>query len=165
MRKALLISTASFLFFAGCGPQGAAPQGEVGGSTEGRRYEPSASRSENERPSLGTRIPVGNERRGSDVGEAKVRFLNQIRSADPQFRTIERAVMNEQNELGLVLTRNVEMDDIPKLMQSLLKQMAGQFPGEDLTIVAYAPSNPPMKIGTGRLDARTREMTYTAAQR
>jgi hypothetical protein len=146
-----------FLFFAACGPQGSAPQTEVGSQTDRRSYE-------TERPSLGTRVPVGEASRGRDADSAKVRFLNQIRSADPQFQTIERAVMNDQNELGLVLNRSVEMDDIPKLMRSLLKQMAAQFPGEDLTIVAYAPSNPPMKIGTGRLDARSREMTYTPAR-
>jgi len=38
--------------------------------------------------------------------------------------------------------------------------MAKEFPGQDLTVVAYAPSNPPMKIGTARLDARTRQMSY-----
>jgi hypothetical protein len=88
-------------------------------------------------------------------------FLNRVRSADPQKRTIERAILNERNELGLILDRSVQLDDIPKLMRGLLKEMAQAFPGEDLTIIAYAPSNPPRKIGTGRLDARTRDMTYT----
>ena len=36
-----------------------------------------------------------------------------------------------------------------------------EFPGEDLTVLAYTPSNPPRKIGTGLLNARTRDMTYT----
>ena len=72
--------------------------------------------------------------------------------------------MNDKNELGIILDRSVSMDDIPKLMRSLLKQMASEFPGQDLTIVAYAPSNPPMVIGTGRLDARSREMTYTPSR-
>lgn len=92
-------------------------------------------------------------------------FLNRIRRADPQRATIERAIFNEQNELGLVLARGVPMDSIPALMRSMLTQMAREFPGEDLTILAYAPSNPPMKIGTARLDARTRDMTYTPARR
>lgn len=158
MRKGLsTLAGGVFLFFAACGPQGSAPQSEVGYQTERPRYEAQQQRS------LGTRVPVGEAPRGSEES-AKVRFLNQIRAADPQFQTIERAVMNEQNELGLILNRSVEMDDIPKLMRSLLKQMAAQFPGEDLTIVAYAPSNPPMKLGTGRLDARSREMTYTPAR-
>jgi hypothetical protein len=92
-------------------------------------------------------------------------FLNEIRQADPSYRTIEKAVINENNELGLIVTRNVEMDSIPALMRSILTRMAKQFPGQDLTVIAYAPSNPPMKIGTARLDAQSRQMTYTATQR
>lgn len=53
------------------------------------------------------------------------------------------------------------MDDIPKVMRSILPQMAQEFPGQDLTVFAYAPSNPPLRIGTGRFNARTRDMTYT----
>ena len=89
-------------------------------------------------------------------------FLNRIRAADPQQTTIDRALLNEQNELGLVLDRRVEMDKIPQLMRMMLTQMAGEFPGEDLTVLAYAPSEPPRKIGTARLNAQTRDMTYTA---
>lgn len=91
-------------------------------------------------------------------------FLNRIREADPREQTIQRALINEENELGLILNRSVEMDSIPKLMKSLLTQMAAEFPGENLTIVAYAPGDPPIKIGTGRLNSTTKDMTYTAAQ-
>jgi hypothetical protein len=90
-----------------------------------------------------------------------VAFLNRLRQADPQHQTIERAVFNEQNELGLILNRSVELDKIPALMRSVLTQMARAFPGQDLTVLAYTPSSPPRKIGTARLNARTRDMTYT----
>ena len=96
-----------------------------------------------------------------NLKQRQIEFLNRIRKADPQHQTIERAVFNEQNELGLILNRSVEMDKIPGLMRSMLVQMARAFPGQDLTILAYAPSNPPRKIGTARLKARTRNMTYT----
>ena len=96
-----------------------------------------------------------------DLKQRQIAFLNRIRKADPQHQTIERAVFNEQNELGLILNRSVEMDKIPALMRSMLVQMARAFPGQDLTIFAYAPSNPPRKIATARLNARTRDMTYT----
>jgi hypothetical protein len=96
-----------------------------------------------------------------DLRARQVAFLNRIRAADPQERTIDRALLNEQNELGLILDRSVEMDKIPALMRSILTQMAREFPGEDLTVVAYTPSNPPRTIGTARLNARTRDMTYT----
>ncbi len=94
--------------------------------------------------------------------QRQVDFLNRIREADPQGRTIDRALLNEQNELGLILDRSVEMDKIPALMRTMLTQMAREFPGEDLTVLTYTPSNPPHKMGTARLNAASRDMTYTA---
>jgi len=88
-------------------------------------------------------------------------FLNRVRRSDPQYQTIQKAILNENNELGLILSRNVELDSIPRLMQALLTQMAQEFPGQDLTVIAYAPTQPPRRIGTGHLDARTRAMTFT----
>jgi hypothetical protein len=104
----------------------------------------------------------------TDQGTLKQRqaaFLIRIRKADPERRTIERAVFNDRNELGLILNRSVELDKIPALMRSMLTQMTRAFPGQDLTILAYSPSNPPRKIGTAQLNARTRDMTYTPAPR
>ena len=97
----------------------------------------------------------------SNLKQRQAAFLIKIRKADPQHQTIQRAVFNEQNELGLIFSRSVEMDKIPALMRSMLIQMARAFPGQDLTILGYAPSDPPRKIGTARLNARTRDMTYT----
>ena len=90
-------------------------------------------------------------------------FLNRIREADPQHRTIDQAILNEQNELGLILDRSVDMDKVPDLMRTVLTQMAREFPGQDLTVIAYTPSNPPHKIGTARLNAQTRDLSYTPA--
>ena len=95
------------------------------------------------------------------VREKQAAFLNEIRRADPDARTIDRALINEQNELGLILDRSVELEKIPALMRVMLTKMAAQFPGEDLTVLAYTPSNPPHKVGTARLNARTGDMTYT----
>ena len=97
-----------------------------------------------------------------NLKQRQIEFLNRIRKADPKHQTIERALFNKQNELGLILGRGVELDKIPALMRSMLAQMARAFPGRDLTILAYTPSNPPRKIGTARLNARTRDMTYTS---
>jgi hypothetical protein len=96
-----------------------------------------------------------------DFKQRQMAFLNHIRDADPQQRTIDRALLNEQNELGLILDGNVGMDRIPDLMRMILTEMAREFPDQDLTVLAYTPSDPPRKIGTARLDARTKEMTYT----
>lgn len=101
---------------------------------------------------------------GKEISQRQLDFLNRIRSADPQQQTIERALLNEQNELGLILDRSVPMEKIPDLMRSMLTEMAREFPGQDLTVLAYAPSEPPRKIGTARLNARTRDMTYTPEQ-
>ena len=106
----------------------------------------------------------GDSSSSGSVHERQAAFLNRIRRSDPRFETIERAMLNENNELGLVLNRNVEMDAIPSLMRTMLTEMAKEFPGQSLTVIAYAPTQPPAKIGTARLDARTREMTYTRAQ-
>lgn len=99
-----------------------------------------------------------------DFKQRQLAFLNRIRDADPQQRTIDRAMLNEQNELGLILDRNVEMNRIPDLMRTMLTQMAREFPEQDLTVIAYTPSNPPLKVGTARLDSRTKEMTYIPEQ-
>ena len=106
-------------------------------------------------PAPGTMTAGGGDRAGQAA------FLNEIRQADPNFQTIERALLNEQNELGLILDRSVELEKIPALMKLMLTKMAAQFPGQDLTVVAYTPSTPPRKVGTARLNARTRDMTYT----
>jgi hypothetical protein len=102
--------------------------------------------------------------RPADLKQRQADFLNRIRAADPEHRTIDRAMLNEQNELGLILNRSVEMDKVPDLMRSILAQMAREFPGQDITVLAYTPSNPPHKIGTARLNAQTRDMSYTPEQ-
>jgi hypothetical protein len=103
-------------------------------------------------------VSAGGDR---ELKQRQADFLNRIRAADPQQRTIDRALLNEQNELGLILDRSVEMNKIPDLMRSMLTEMAREFPGQDLTVLAYAPSAPPQKIGTARFNARTRDMTFT----
>jgi hypothetical protein len=41
-------------------------------------------------------------------------------------------------------------------MRTLRTQMAKAFPGHDLTAIAYAPTQPPLPIGTAKLHARGR---------
>ena len=100
----------------------------------------------------------------ANLRQRQVAFLNRIRRADPERRTIDRAIFNPQNELALILARGVEMDKIPLLMRSIVAQMAQEFPGQDLTAFAYVPSNPPHRIGTARFNARTRDFNYTREQ-
>src|SRR3954464_13504523 len=49
---------------------------------------------------------------GSSQRLRQVEFLNRVRQSDPQYQTIEKAILNENNELGLILSRNVELDSI-----------------------------------------------------
>jgi hypothetical protein len=99
----------------------------------------------------------------SDLRQRQVAFLHRLRQADPRYQTIDKAVLNEQNELGVILNRHVEMDAVRPLLRTLLTQMAREFPRQDLTVIAYAPTQPPRPIGTARFNARTRKMTYIPA--
>ena len=142
---ALLVSVG----FVACGPAAPPPVQ--------RQAAPPESESRNANPPPRS---IPGETAGSQR-QRQAEFLNRLRAADPQFKTIDKAVLNEQNELGLILDRSVDLDSIPALMRTMLAQMAKEFPGQDLNVTAYAPSNPPAKIGTAHLDARSREMTYS----
>jgi hypothetical protein len=110
-------------------------------------------------------ISAESRRSSGSLEQRRAELLNRIRAADPQQATIERALINERNELGLILNRQANLDDVPKLVKAMLAQMENSFPNQDHTVVAYAPTNPPRTIGTGHSNARTREMTYTPASR
>jgi hypothetical protein len=109
----------------------------------------------------GSSDPAAAQGSGSSLRQRQADFLNRIRESDPQYQTIQKALLNENNELGLILSRGVQLDSIPALMRAMLTQMAKEFPGHDLTIIAYAPSQPPARIGSAHLDAHSNQMTYT----
>lgn len=122
-----------------------------------------ASNEQDARPANASESAVrapGTSVRETSVEARRAALLNRIRAADPQKATIERALINENNELGLILSRQTNLDDVSRLMKAMLTQMAEEFPNQDLTVIAYTPTEPPRTIGTGRLNARTREMTY-----
>ena len=164
---------------AGCGPSPApitqAPPPAPRGTPEVRYNEGNGrgptvagnagGNSMPDRPAPAPGAGGGGPRANAPQKARQMELLERIRKADPQFNTIDKAVMNEDNDLALILDRRVQLDDVPKLLKAMLAQMAKEFPGEDLDVIAYAPSQPPLKIGTGHLDARTREVTYTAARR
>jgi hypothetical protein len=135
---ATMIVGGSLLFLGACSP----------------RSEPSVS------PPQAQQSPASQPITGPEFKQRQIAFLNRIRDADPQQRVIDRAMLNEQNELGLILDRSVEMNRIPDLMRTFLTQMAREFPEQDLTVIAYTPSSPPQKVGTAHLDSRTKEMNY-----
>jgi hypothetical protein len=97
---------------------------------------------------------------GLQFKQRQIEFLNRIRDADPQKQVIDRAMLNEQNELGLILDRSVEMNRIPDLMRTMLTQMAGEFPGQDLTVIAYTPFKSAAEGGYGLSQFPHKEMNY-----
>jgi hypothetical protein len=135
---AMMVAGSSLLFVGACSP----------------RSEPSVS------PPQAQESRASQPITGPEFKQRQIAFLNRIRDADPQQRVIDRAMLNEQNELGLILDRSVEMNRIPDLMRTFLTQMAAEFPGQDLTVIAYTPSSPPQKVGTAHLDSHTKEMNY-----
>jgi len=102
--------------------------------------------------------PMSRPAPAGDSRERQAQFLREIRSADPQFKTIEKAAFNERGELGLVLDRDVPLDSIKPMLKVVLTRMDKAFPGRDATVIAYAPNG--MEIGTAYLDARSRKMWY-----
>jgi hypothetical protein len=64
---------------------------------------------------------------GSEFKQRQIAFLNRIRDADPQQRVIDRAMPNDQNELGLILDRSVEMNRSPELLHTLVAQSIGKM--------------------------------------
>ena len=174
----LPVAVLLFATVAGCGPapttptstQAPAPspggtpsvryntgEGEGGGAGRGAG---SSQGTPNQAPRGGSTAAGNPEQR-----RRQAELLERIRRSDPQNQTIDRAFMNEDNDLGVILDRQVQMSDVPKLLRALLTQLAKEFPNENLDVIAYAPAQPPLKIGTAHLEARTREMTYTAARR
>ena len=137
----MICSLGIALLGAGWGPHAAAPFGE---------YSP---------------LPVQarSAEDGRELRQRQIAFVHRIRQADPRYETIEKAILNEQNELGVILHRHVEMEAVRPLMKTLLTQMAKAFPRQHLTVIAYAPTQPPTPMGTARFNARTRQMTHTPA--
>ena len=87
-------------------------------------------------------------------------FLNRLRQNDP-FDVIDRTMVDDQNQLGVVLDSSVTADKVPDLLKQVMKKMAAEFPDQDLTLSAYALSNPLRKFGTIHLDGKGGEAVYT----
>lgn len=104
------------------------------------------------------------QRNDSALQSQKMAFLHQIRGTDPNDPAFERALMNDDGDLGVILRKSVQIDHIPPLMSDLLAQMAVEFPDQDLAVIAYTDSAPPLRLGTARLDARSGETTYEPAR-
>jgi uncharacterized ParB-like nuclease family protein len=104
------------------------------------------------------------EERAAQLPESTQRhrtYLNRIRQADALNTSIDRTLVNDQNQLGFVLSSSVTPDKVPALMRTVMTGMAQEFPREDLTLTVYAASTPPYQIGTAHLDGQSGKTTYT----
>ena len=88
-------------------------------------------------------------------------YLNRIRQADG-YDAIDRTRVDDQNQLGVVLTANLKPDQVEAVVKKTLEALAKKFPGEDMTIEAYAPAQPLRKLGAAHYSAQTGQVTYTS---
>ena len=67
--------------------------------------------------------------RAADLSESTQRhwtFLNRIRQDD--------ALLNEENQLGVVLFSSVKPEQVSAVMDKVMSEMAREFPHEDVTL-------------------------------
>jgi hypothetical protein len=116
-----------------------------------------------------TSTPNEQEKRAEQAAEmpASLRkhwtFLNRLRQ-DDSYSDIDRTLVNDQDELGVVLSSRIQSGQIEPLLQRVLKEMAREFPDEDITLNAYEPSKPLRKLSRVQLDGKTGEIRYEGAR-
>jgi hypothetical protein len=121
------------------------------------------------RPQPATEGPTPSEQQSREEHAAQLpestqrhwTYLNRIRQTDALNTSIGRTLVNDQNQLGIVLSSSVTQDKVPALMRTVMTEMAQEFPREDVTLTVYATSNPPYQIGTAHLNGQSGETTYT----
>lgn len=67
-------------------------------------------------------------------------FLARIQEASRGNEVILDARMNGDDELGVVLGPQVQLDQVRGVMTALLREMRADFPNRPLTVLAYAPN-------------------------
>lgn len=90
-------------------------------------------------------------------------YLNRIRQGDA-FDAIDRTLVNDQNQLGVVLSAQITPENTAALMKKAMEELAHRFPDEDMTLDAYAPTTPLRKLGTVHYSAQSGQITYQPAQ-
>ena len=63
--------------------------------------------------------------------------------------------------LGVVLAADLKPEQIEELMKKALEALAKKFPAQEMTLDAYAPTNPLRKLGTARYSVQSGQVTYT----
>ena len=88
-------------------------------------------------------------------------FLNRIRQDDAFDGIIDRTMLNEDNQIGVVLFSSVKPEQVSIVMNKVMTEMGQEFPHEEVTVAVYQVATPPKRIGTAHLDGQTEKATYT----
>jgi hypothetical protein len=86
------------------------------------RSEPSVSLPQTQQDAPVSQLPA----RSLSNGKSRC-LIGFATPPDPQQRVIDRAMLNDQNELGLILDRSVEMNRSPELLHTLVAQSVGRM--------------------------------------
>jgi hypothetical protein len=92
--------------------------------------------------------------------QKQIAFLNGLRRSDPQFALVREVRSDAGGEPALMLQRELPAKTANALLKAALARLMQEFPGEDLKIAAYAPTQPSVPIGAAQLDAETLQISY-----
>jgi hypothetical protein len=86
-------------------------------------------------------------------------YLNRMRQSDA-YSGIDRTRVDKENQLGVVLAANLTPSQVESTMKKAMESLARKFPNADMTLDAYAPSEPLRKLGTARFNAQSGQVAY-----
>ncbi len=74
---------------------------------------------------------------------------------------VDDAYIRDNNKLGVVISSRVKPSEVRNLARSLAQGFHNSFPGQDLTVLVYAPDKE--LILTANYDQQSNQITYKSA--
>jgi hypothetical protein len=74
---------------------------------------------------------------------------------------VSDAFVSDKNKLGVVISPQVRANEVKELAKSLIQGFHKSFPGQDLTVLMYAPDK--KLILTSLYDAQSKQIDYKVA--
>jgi hypothetical protein len=96
-----------------------------------------------------TQIERGNTAASQEFGQWVVQTAGGL---------IQDAYVRDSNKLGVVISSTVTPNDVQPLASSLVKGMRQSFPGQDLTVLMYAPDK--KLVLTAQYDDQSQQIQY-----
>ena len=90
-------------------------------------------------------------------------FLNRIRQDDAFNDWLNRTMLTDDNQLGIVVSSPLTAKELSSRVEQLLKRLAAPSPGETLILKAYAPGKPLRLLGTGTRHGENGAFSWTPA--